>query len=519
MTTYLASSSTIGARASGVRARLRQFALPGALALGAANFLWQLGGSSYFVDEVQSLEVATRPWHGVLHATSAIELAPPAYFYFLHTWLTTLGSTSESVARLPSAICGVLLVGAVYWLSTLVSERRAVGIGAAALAAISPFVLEYAQRAQPYVFEMLAVTVAFCAALQAERAPRRRGWWLSAAAAASMLSLCLIYTAGFAIAVLCVWLASRKTLPARWRVAFVGVCIAAAAALVPLALAQHRAFPHRSGVEAIAGVSWTTVGRVIGAPFDGRVAAPPLLGVLAIFASLAVLVGSGRRALRARGLLLSVAVGGPLTVIVLSALGGSAFWGHLMLSRYVAFAVPMDLVLIAAAMSELWRSRRVVGAALGACVAVVAISGLVASHRAGGFYLDARGVAAYIRSHERRTDALIAPGDAVAQLPLLYYGLRPDWSGSWQAADDLRRRADPLWVIYKEPASAPTVEDLMNSVRPLVRDFGYQPLDGRLFPGVIPLAVVRMSPLKTRAGPHRPAVDHPGLVRGRQTDV
>ncbi|HEY2436604.1 MAG TPA: hypothetical protein VGH93_05450, partial [Solirubrobacteraceae bacterium] len=87
MSTSLASPPTFGARGSGVRTRVRQLALPAVLALGAANFLWQLGGSSYFVDEVQSLEVATRPLHGVLHATSTIELAPPAYFYFLHGWL------------------------------------------------------------------------------------------------------------------------------------------------------------------------------------------------------------------------------------------------------------------------------------------------------------------------------------------------------------------------------------------------------------------------------------------------
>jgi Dolichyl-phosphate-mannose-protein mannosyltransferase len=496
MTTYLASPPTAGARGSGVRARLRPFALPAVLVVGAANLLWQLGGSSYFVDEVQSLEVATRPLHGVLHATSAIELAPPAYFYFLHAWLATAGSTSESVARLPSVICGVLLVAAVYWLAMLVSARRAVAIGAAALAALSPFVLEYAQRAQPYVFEMLAVTVAFAAALEAERAPRGRGWWVAAAAGASMLSLSLHYTAGFAVAALCVWIATRRVIPAWWRLAFVCACVAVAGVLVPLALAQHRAFPDRSGVEAVAGVSWTTVGQVIEAPFDGRVAAPPLLGVAVIFVSGAGLVASRRRALRARGLLVAVAVGGPLTMLVLSALGGGAFWGHLMLSRYVAFAVPVDVVLIAVAVSELWRTRRAVGAVLGVGAGVVALGGLIASHRPGGFYLDARGVAAYIRSQEPRADALIAPGDAVAQLPLLYYGLRPDWSGSWQAADDLRRRADPLWVIYMDPASPPTVDELMNSVQPLARKFGYQPLDGRLFPGVIPLVVVRMSPLR-----------------------
>jgi 4-amino-4-deoxy-L-arabinose transferase-like glycosyltransferase len=398
---------------------------------------------------------------------------------------------SESTARLPSAVCGVLLVAAVYWLATLVSERRAVALGSAMLAALSPFVLEYSQRAQPYVFEMLAVTVAFAAALEAERATRRAGWWLGAAAAASVCALCLNYTGALAIGALCVWVAARRTMRRWWRGAFVGACIATAAAFVPLALAQHDAFPHRSGVAAVAGVSWTTVARTIEAPFDGRVDVLRILGVISMLAAVCVLL-TRRRVLRAQGLLLAVAAGGPLTMFVLSAVGGGAFWGHLMLSRYVAFAVPVDVVLIAAAVRELEALRLGLGAVLSACVAVGALGGLIESHRAQGFYLDARGVASYVRTQGLGLGALISPGEAGVQLPLLYYGLRPDWVGSWQAAADVRRLADPLWVIYEVPASA-TAARLMRTIAPSVRRLGYRPQSARLFPGVVPLAVVRMS--------------------------
>jgi len=112
-----------------VRARLWPLALPAVIAVAAANFLWQLGSSSYFVDEVQSVDVATRPLGGVLHATATLEVSPPAYFYFEHEWLGHLGSLSEWAARLPSAICGILLAGPVWWLATLVSDRRAVDRG------------------------------------------------------------------------------------------------------------------------------------------------------------------------------------------------------------------------------------------------------------------------------------------------------------------------------------------------------------------------------------------------------
>jgi hypothetical protein len=163
----------------------------------------------------------------------------------------------------------------------------------------------------------------------------------------------------------------------------------------------------------------------------------------------------------------------------------------------VAFAVPLDLVLIAAAVSELETIRRGLGAVLGACVAATAIGGLIDSHRARGFYLDARGVASYMRAQDLGGGAVIAPGDAGAQLPLLYYGLHADWYGSWQAAAVLRRLANPLWVLYELPTTT-NVDGLVKSIRPLAHMLGYRPLSARVFPGVTPLAVVRMSLITTR---------------------
>ena len=65
-------------------------------------------------------------------------------------------------------------MGAVYWLASLLSEHPAFALVAAALCACSPFVLEYAQRAQGYAFVALAVTAAVAAAIQHDRADRRR---------------------------------------------------------------------------------------------------------------------------------------------------------------------------------------------------------------------------------------------------------------------------------------------------------------------------------------------------------
>ena len=74
-----------------------------AILLGAiGNFFWQLGSSSYFVDEALSIEHALPALHGVLHVVSHTETTPWTYFLFLHEWLYRAGSQAEWVTRLPS---------------------------------------------------------------------------------------------------------------------------------------------------------------------------------------------------------------------------------------------------------------------------------------------------------------------------------------------------------------------------------------------------------------------------------
>ena len=172
----------VGLPASALEAR---WALPAVLLLAGLNFIWQLGASSYFVDEVLSVNVASQPPGHVLHWVATTEITPPGYFYFLHEWLGRFGKHHpEWIARLPSALAGVLLVAAVYWLASLVCRKRATPLFGAALAACSPFVLEFAQRAQGYVFVALAVTVAVAAAIQAERRGGSSRWFAVALIAA-----------------------------------------------------------------------------------------------------------------------------------------------------------------------------------------------------------------------------------------------------------------------------------------------------------------------------------------------
>lgn len=470
-------------------------ALAAVIGLAAANFLWQLGASSYFVDEVESVTVALHPFGGLLHAISTNEISPPAYFLFLHEWLGHVGSSAEWVARLPSALCGAVLVVAVYWLASLLCLPRATRLGASLLTALSPFVLEYAQLAQEYVFVMLAVTVAVAATLQAEQAQARRARWLTVGAGACVLALWLHYTAGLVVIGLCVWVITRASFPRRWRGAFVASCLVAGAILIPLFVTQYERLHARTSVSASAGVTLTTVERVFGTPLIGRVDALRVLGTVVMVAALVILATSGRSVVREQRLLTGLAAGIPVALLVLSAFGA-----HLMLTRYAASGAPFMIVAIAAAVST--ARPRVLGLLVAAGALIVSGSGLITSHRRLGFNLDARGAARYVRSQERPGDVVLSSSDPGSALPLLYYGLSPDWLGSPSTTALIREHKHRLWVIELGWNSSPSTAAADRYARAAARSLGYRVTQVRVFPGSASLIVMLAVPSRSSRTTH-----------------
>lgn len=96
-----------------------------------------------------------------------VEPHPPAYYLLVHL-IGRFAGTSEFALRFGSAIAGPLLVAAAYALA----RRLAPGAAgwAAALAAIAPFQVTYAQYARPYA---LAAALPVLAAIAIERAGQR----------------------------------------------------------------------------------------------------------------------------------------------------------------------------------------------------------------------------------------------------------------------------------------------------------------------------------------------------------
>jgi uncharacterized membrane protein len=109
---------------------------------------------------------------------------PPAYYVLARLWEGIAGSSVTSL-RLFSALCSLLLLPGIYWLCMeLFSERRTAWT-AVALAAISPFNVEYAQQAREYWLWMVLTVTASALLL---RALRRGGvaWWIAYAAAMAL---------------------------------------------------------------------------------------------------------------------------------------------------------------------------------------------------------------------------------------------------------------------------------------------------------------------------------------------
>jgi hypothetical protein len=144
-----------------------------------------------WLDEATSVTQAQMSLHGLLHSLRTTDVHPPLHHVVL--WVTVhLFGTAQLVVRAPSILAGTLLIP-VLWLTGRELYGPRAGAAAAALGAVAPFAVWYAQEARMYAFFMLFATVALYAQLRAMRSGQRR-WW----AALAVTGAALIWTQYFA---------------------------------------------------------------------------------------------------------------------------------------------------------------------------------------------------------------------------------------------------------------------------------------------------------------------------------
>ncbi|MGD8490593.1 MAG: glycosyltransferase family 39 protein, partial [Anaerolineae bacterium] len=239
-----------GLQATPRLAGLDRWLLVALILLAFGRGIWQLGTKSLWWDESLSLHRAQGSLPYVLsnkivltdtiYDVDTIDNHPPLYFLILWGTVRLLGQ-SESALRFPSLIFAMLLVPLLYVTGRRLVDRWA-GLGAAALAALSPMYLWYGQEARPYTLLALLSLLSFYLFVRIFFGPsgladlRRRWLWLVAYGLVTVglvlthhLSILLI---GFQLLVLGLAVLQRARRNRTFLIVVAGVAVVAAASAI-----------------------------------------------------------------------------------------------------------------------------------------------------------------------------------------------------------------------------------------------------------------------------------------------
>ena len=289
----------------------------GLTALGALVRFAALDRQSFWLDELVTVSLLRQPFGDMLAAIPDSEATPYLYYVLAWPW-ARLAGFGEVGLRSLSALVGAAIVPVAYGAgSALVS--RGVGVVAAALVSVNPFLVWYAQEARAYsLFALLAA----CTVLFFGRVLRGgAGWDLVGWALAASLALATHYFAFFLVLPEAIWLLVR---PGSRRLAALAVALPAAVGLaqLPLLLDQRGAGEAVTDASLASRVAGVPKGLAVGYSFPAEIAGSVLAaGLLAT--GLALLLTRAPRELRGRafvpGVLAIVAIGAPVALALVGA--------------------------------------------------------------------------------------------------------------------------------------------------------------------------------------------------------
>jgi mannosyltransferase len=192
-----------------------------------------LDRQSFWLDELVTVSLVRKSFGDMVHAIPHSEATPYLYYVLAWPWARLFGSGEVGLRSL-SALAGTATVIAAYGAGASLVSRR-VGLIAAALVAVNPFLIWYSQEARSYALVTLFVSVGlwnFGRALAGK--PRAVAGW----ALLSALALATHYFAVFVVVPEAVWLVARVR-DRRRALAAVLVPTLVLLAEVPLLLAQR----------------------------------------------------------------------------------------------------------------------------------------------------------------------------------------------------------------------------------------------------------------------------------------
>ncbi|NDD30419.1 MAG: hypothetical protein EB084_19345 [Proteobacteria bacterium] len=221
--------------------------------IGALLRLYRLGASSLTIDEGLSLRYALLPigsiddmTPGITGPDSLLQFVyrfdghPPLFYLTLHAWLGIVGVASETVLRLPFALCSIVALHAACRLARRLLPADAAR-AAMALAAVSQAAVWCGQELRMYpmlAMFVLCATLCGCLAWLDDWRPGWVGWSACTAAAGYTHYLGLFSMPAFAL-----WALTSRGRGRSWQrlaLAFAS-CAALLLPWLPVALAQTRA--------------------------------------------------------------------------------------------------------------------------------------------------------------------------------------------------------------------------------------------------------------------------------------
>ena len=206
--------------------------------------LHDLDGESIWTDEAFSIAMARHSVAEIAARTAAEDTTPPLYYLGLHAWGSLFGD-SPAAARMPSVIAGVIAVVFVY-LAAVPLIGRPAALVAAAIHALSPFLVAYSQEARQYSLLSCASAASFAALIRLLRGQR---WALPAYLTAAILTLYTHSVGTFVLLAQMLFVAGLTVIAPteRWRRAL-GAQALALAAFLPWAVFTMRQYRGLGGV-------------------------------------------------------------------------------------------------------------------------------------------------------------------------------------------------------------------------------------------------------------------------------
>jgi mannosyltransferase len=218
------------------------WALAGLTALGLALRFASLGVQSYHHDEViTAARVIPGGFAEMLDRVKGSESNPPLYYMLAWGWAKAFG-TGEVGLRSLTALFGAATVPVAFLIGRELASNRA-GLIAAAIAAVNPMLIWYAQEARSYAVLVFFGALALLFFARALRSGQGRDLVLWALVSA--LALCSHYFAVFAVAIEATWL--LVALRPRWRLVLPAVAVVTAVGLALLPLIATQVNPTHIG--------------------------------------------------------------------------------------------------------------------------------------------------------------------------------------------------------------------------------------------------------------------------------